>query len=412
MSSVSVASDSRLLRINYVVTMGSSSISTICSASLAFFIWKKGKEERFATPFRGYMFAICICDIMQSSAFFFGPLAVPKDVSSDFFLAKGNLYTCVADGVLLLMGGYGIPFYMIALNTSFLLKIKHNVKDKDFIKKYDLKIHIAVAVYTVTLCTAIVATKNLYPTKSGSYCFPTLPYPYGCDEDPLQFGECKRNKHGNLISLFTIIIAAVFTFICITVQMVKLVRHVVSVGDVTRNRFRQSISLPMSSRASASPQSSRVSSMSPPNSRFSAASSTQERDESNPSEQEKNASFVRRVLNYFQNDLEDDTSPLNNFRTTQQKKVREVLMLFACFIFSTYCSSLTAGFVECIKRQNSANAKLQSKLCFMEAASFSFICGPSLGQLGLHLVKKQQRRKNTSTHSTTFHFYSILWVGC
>lgn len=337
MSSVSVASDSRLLRINYVVTMGSSSISTICSASLAVFIWKKGKEERFATPFRRYMFAICICDIMQSSAIFFGPLAVPKDVSPDFFLAKGNLYTCVADGVLLLMGGYGIPFYMLALTTSFLLKIKHNVKDKDFIIKYDLKIHIVVTVWTIVLCTTIVATKNLYPTKSGSFCFPTLPYPYGCDEDPLQFGECKRNMHGNLISLFTIITVAVFTFICIVVQMVKLVRHVVSIGDVTRSRFRQSISLPSSSRASASPQSNHVSSMSPPNSRFSAASSTQERDESNPSEQEKVESFVRRLFNYLKNDLEDDTSPLSNFQTTQQKKVREVLMPFTCFMFSTYC---------------------------------------------------------------------------
>jgi len=124
-------------------------------------IWKK-KENRFSTPYKRYLFAICISDIAQSSALLFGPLAVPRDASVHFFLAKGNMYSCTADGIAFITGASGVPFYMVALCFSYLYKIKFNMSDKKFLEKYDRFIHAFVITYCVAICTGVALTKNIY----------------------------------------------------------------------------------------------------------------------------------------------------------------------------------------------------------------------------------------------------------
>lgn len=248
-----VASEEGLARVIYGMMMTSASMSIICSSTLAFFIWRTIGENGFDTPYKRYLWAICLSDILQSSALLLGPLAVPRDASPDFFMAKGNIYTCTLDGIVFLSGAYGVPFYMLALCFSFLFKIKHNMKDKDFLQKYDKKIHIFVTVWTIVICTGSTWSKNIYATQSGSFCYPQRPYPYGCEEDPLKYGECTHNKQGNLISFVTIFLVTISTFICIIVIMVKLVKHVVSIGDTTRRRFRQSLYLPSNISSQNSP---------------------------------------------------------------------------------------------------------------------------------------------------------------
>ena len=163
-SSTSIAAATNLLRTQYIVMMCSSSISLVCSTCLATMIWKK-KENRFSTPYKRYLFAICITDILQSSALLFGPLAVPRDASVDFFLAKGNVYSCTIDGIAFISGASGVPFYMVALCFSYLYKIKFNMSDKKFLEKYDRFIHGFVITYCAAMGTGVVLTKNIYGTS-------------------------------------------------------------------------------------------------------------------------------------------------------------------------------------------------------------------------------------------------------
>lgn len=238
-----------LLKAQYGVMMAGSSISVTASATLATFIWRNSKEgdRRLTTPYRRYLFAICICDIMQSSALLFGPLLVPRDASETFFLARGNLYSCAIDGVVFLTGASGVQYYVVVLCFSFLYKIKYNMKDKDFLKKYDKWIHIAFLTYATLINIGLLVSKNIYATESGAFCYPHKAYPFGCDEDPEVYGECKRNEQGLLLSFLLVVVPTAVSFTCIIVTMVKLVNHVVSIGNVTRNRFRNSIVLPNAS---------------------------------------------------------------------------------------------------------------------------------------------------------------------
>ncbi|GFH44146.1 hypothetical protein CTEN210_00620 [Chaetoceros tenuissimus] len=235
-----------LLKAQYGVMMAGSSISLTVSATLATFIWRNSKEEggrRLTTPYRRYLFAICICDIMQSSALLFGPISVPRDASETFFLARGNLYSCVIDGVVFLTGAQGVQYYVVVLCFSFLYKIKYNMKDKDFLKRYDKWIHTAFLTYATLVNIGLLVSKNIYATESGAFCYPHKAYPFGCDEDPEVYGECKRNEQGLLLSFLLVVVLTVVSFTCIIVTMVKLVNHVVSIGNITRKRFRKSIAM-------------------------------------------------------------------------------------------------------------------------------------------------------------------------
>lgn len=349
-----VASEDGLARVNYGMMMTSASMSIICSSTLAFFIWKTTGENGFDTPYKRYLLAICLSDILQSSALLLGPLAVPKDASPDFFMAKGNIYTCTLDGIVFLSGAYGVPFYMLALCFSFLFKIKHNMKDKDFLKKYDKKIHIFVAVWTIVICTGSAWSKNIYATQSGSFCYPQRPYPYGCEEDPLKYGECTHNKQGLLISFVTIFLVTISTFICIIVIMVKLVKYVVSIGDTTRRRFRQSLYSP-----STSPQNSpsrialananqavlELNNSSSNRGNFSrgldsisssAQSSGVDRPMQNPTDEgTSKKSNLKKIILFFKDSStlsnDDDREPYSNFMTKTQQKVS-----FSCIISCAY----------------------------------------------------------------------------
>ena len=80
------------------------------------------------------MLVMSIFDVLHSSAFIIGTVAVPRE--SGVYGAMGNSTTCLAQGFISWLG-LAVPIYNNCLNLFYLLTIKYNMDSAYFTKKIE-----------------------------------------------------------------------------------------------------------------------------------------------------------------------------------------------------------------------------------------------------------------------------------
>ena len=197
-----------------MIRTSSASISFIASFGIIIAITRSGGLK---SPYRRIIFGMSISDIFQSLAILLGPFAVPASHSYGKW-AIGNDFTCQADGFMLILGTVCTPIYMFALCLYTALKIKKNVSDAEFTKRFERIIHLSIIVTSLSLGIAGLVLKSINSTSIESLCtFAVLPS--GCRSNPEVVGECDPEIEEHVTALqiicsFGIPVASLFGIIC------------------------------------------------------------------------------------------------------------------------------------------------------------------------------------------------------
>ena len=197
-----------------VIMIAGSSLSFLASFGIIVAITRSGGLK---SPYRRIIFGMSISDIFQSLAILLGPFAVPASHPNGNW-AIGNDFTCQADGFILILGTNCTPIYMFVLCLYTALKIKKNVSDAEFTKRFERIIHAAIIVTSISIGIAGLVLKSIDSTFIGNVCTFALA-PSGCRSNPEVLGECdpEIEKHVTALQIicsFGIPVASLFGIIC------------------------------------------------------------------------------------------------------------------------------------------------------------------------------------------------------
>jgi hypothetical protein len=149
-------------------------LSIIGSSCIMWLILAENRKKLKSVKYR-IIFALCLCDVINSLWFVFYSLPIPKGTPG-VWGAMGNYASCNAMGFFLQFGIIG-SFYNGALSLYFYKSLCHSMKDEQIAKKYEKWIHIGCLVWP--LGTAIAAWRQDLYSYCGNGCW-IAPEPLRC----------------------------------------------------------------------------------------------------------------------------------------------------------------------------------------------------------------------------------------
>ena len=212
-----------------------SSLSAICSTTLAVMILRSNTHNntttntgRMNTPYKRYVLGMCLADTCQSLALMAGPFMVPKEMKFVVGLSSGNMNSCNVNGFFLTFGILCNLFYLFALMLSYLSKIKYNLSNQTFLKKYDKTIHVVALGYTIFCSTFLVASKSINSADRAGFCY-VLQSPMDCGAD------CRGYDY-RLYAFLLFVLPIALLILGIIVCMFVIVHHVKVTDQITQHR--------------------------------------------------------------------------------------------------------------------------------------------------------------------------------
>jgi hypothetical protein len=168
---------------NNIIQICTAFISSVASSFIVIAIIRS--DGGLTSPYRRIIFGLSASDIMLSLALCTGPFFVRTGPWS-----IGNDFTCHTNGVFYTIGSCSTSMYMFTLCIYSAMKVKRRMMtDKEFLDRYEKKIHSFIALFTVSLCIAGLATKSINSTVLDNICtFSAVPA--GCRQVPEVYGEC------------------------------------------------------------------------------------------------------------------------------------------------------------------------------------------------------------------------------
>jgi hypothetical protein len=144
----------------------SGTLSILGSSCIMWMLLAENRKKLKSVKYR-FLFALCVCDIINSLWFVFWSLPIPKDTPG-VWGAMGNYESCNAQGFALQIGISG-SFYNGALSLYFLKSVCSSMKDEQIAKRYEKWIHFVCLVWPVG--TAIAAWQQDLYAFSGLGCW-------------------------------------------------------------------------------------------------------------------------------------------------------------------------------------------------------------------------------------------------
>jgi hypothetical protein len=149
-------------------------LSLLGSSCIIWMLLAENRKKLKSVKYR-FLFALCLCDVVNSLWFVFWSLPIPKGTPG-VWGAMGNYASCNAQGFFLQLGIIG-SFYNGALSLYFHKSLCYSMKDEQIAKKYEKWIHLGCLVWP--LGTAIAAWRQDLYSYSGLGCF-IAPDPLRC----------------------------------------------------------------------------------------------------------------------------------------------------------------------------------------------------------------------------------------
>jgi hypothetical protein len=152
----------------------SGTLSLLGSSCVIWMLLAENRKKLKSVKYR-FLFALCLCDVVNSLCFMFFSLPIPKGTPG-VWGAMGNYASCNAQGFFLQFGIIG-SFYNGALSLYFYKSLCASMKDEQIAKKYEKWIHFGCLVWP--LGTAIAAWQQDLYSFSGIGCW-IAPEPLRC----------------------------------------------------------------------------------------------------------------------------------------------------------------------------------------------------------------------------------------
>jgi hypothetical protein len=149
-------------------------LSILGSSCIIWMLFAENRKKLKNVKYR-FLFALCLCDVVNSLWFVFFSLPIPKDTPG-VWGAMGNYASCNAQGFFLQFGIIG-SFYNGALSMYFYKSLCYSMKDEQIAKTNEKWIHIGCLVWP--LGTAIAAWRQDLYSFSGIGCW-IAPEPLRC----------------------------------------------------------------------------------------------------------------------------------------------------------------------------------------------------------------------------------------
>lgn len=244
--------------------MVAGSLSLICSAIIVYKIYLRHQEHKKrnnsvatrndtgVTVYHRFLLGMSFADILHSLAAAVGPLAVPA--STGIVFGNGTTATCSAQGFFLQFGS-ALPLYAAGMNTYFMLKIRYNLPDSSFSKKYEPWFHACPLLLALTTAILGVSLKIFNPIAIPEMGCWVAPYPRGCSIN----GGCTRGfRIGELVDLYAWLFSYFWLFASLLVVVITSILTYTSIRHQERRSEQYIFSAsdgPNSSQTKASSRS-------------------------------------------------------------------------------------------------------------------------------------------------------------
>jgi len=129
-----------------VLQILSATLSLVGSCIIVFKIFRSMYHKQTTTPYDRIILGLSSCDVVSSCMYIMSPFLLPQNTSQRVW-AVGNDATCQALGFLTQLSVIWAIWYNCILSFYFLLTIRFQVKRKDFVRKYELWMHLPGAIF-------------------------------------------------------------------------------------------------------------------------------------------------------------------------------------------------------------------------------------------------------------------------
>ena len=174
-----------------------SALSILCSAAIAIFILVS--KARRGNAYHRISLAISVHIILQTSALFVGPAAIPADVQPSIYGAAGTIATCNIQGFVNFSARFALGLYYCSLPILIVAQLQAKHNEHGYANTRFLERYIHLTCNLVPLIFSIIAIQRKYfnPMPGGGFCELNV-FPHGCLHDP-SGAACIRGDAGFLI---------------------------------------------------------------------------------------------------------------------------------------------------------------------------------------------------------------------
>jgi len=215
----------------YIIQLCTSSISL--TSSLAIVSMIASSPGKLYTPYRRLIFGLSMSDVIQSTSILLGPFSPPK--GSPFApWGFGNTTTCTIDGFALIFGSTSAAFYIMLLCVYSYCKMNLKMSNERFRKIVEVKAHLFIFTYTLSVCIVGIITKSFNPLVGGGTCY-FARYPPYCGNIPEIVGECTRGFPAIKLYLASTLGVTSACFIVVMALMTLIIRNAIWTERVFRS---------------------------------------------------------------------------------------------------------------------------------------------------------------------------------
>ena len=165
-------------KITDIIYSVSGSISIISSSAIIFHILRSHKG--LSSTYHRLVFGLCVGDLMVSFAFAFNSTAVPKDMQYLIPFAHGNMETCTAQGLFVMVGIVMASFYNCMICLYYLSIITYNKNDEYIKQKLEPWFHGVPIILAVVVGIAGLIMKQFNNDGIGGRCYLSSYHPSHC----------------------------------------------------------------------------------------------------------------------------------------------------------------------------------------------------------------------------------------
>eukprot|EP00979_Chaetoceros_neogracilis_P003529 scaffold614_cov212-Chaetoceros_neogracile.AAC.3 len=224
-----------------IIAMVTGSISFLSSMIIISIVLRS--MSGIKTTYHRIILCMSSADCLTSLAIALTTIPMPKDVIYPFDMPSyGNIATCEAQGLILIMGT-GLIFCMNGiLNIYYLCTLRYNMTEKTFRCYLEIPLYIVSLVIFITLpSTALLNQELLNPNPSYPVCVSST-YPLDCTkaDNP----ECRGDGgRGAFVPLFNCTITLFFFTLMITMALIvhSFYRNARSLRKVLKDKPSQEI---------------------------------------------------------------------------------------------------------------------------------------------------------------------------
>ena len=152
---------------------------------------------------------------------------VPKEMNYVVGLASGNMNTCNVNGFFFAFGLACNLCYLSALILSYLSKIKYNISNQTFLKKYDKTIHVVTLGFTTFISIFLVVSKSINSANRAGFCY--------VFQSPMDCGSDCRGYENRLYVALLFFLPGVLMILGILICMFVIVRHVIDTDQIIQH---------------------------------------------------------------------------------------------------------------------------------------------------------------------------------